>query len=174
MKSTPSSTPYSKRRNACLLAALWVSLLWAGAATHSQAKDFGLVAPAFPIGEIDMLEWIEHRLKQFEANGKMADLQDTFTQRVKASIQTPTPVQGLLTTTSPRTFYVDPSVTLTKDLLVPNTGQRIAKAGTRINPFDPTTWPAIDGQSVLPNFKLSKVLVFFDARDAKQRRFASQ
>ena len=121
-----------------------------------------------------MLVWIDNRLKQFEASGKLADLQNEFTERVKKTIETPPPVKGLLTTTNPKTFYVDPSITIPKDIIAPTTGAVIARAGTRLNPFDSRTWPTVDGQDVLPKFQLSKVLVFFDARDAQQRRFASQ
>lgn len=150
-------------------------LLVAGLATTSaDGKNLGQVAPIFPIGEIDMLEWIDQRLKGFEASGKLADLQNEFTERVKQSIENPPPVAGLTTTTDPRTFYVDPSLLLPKDIIAPTTGVVIAKAGTRVNPFDSRTWPKADGQEVLPHFELSKVLVFFDARDAQQRRFASE
>ncbi|HDM8071946.1 type-F conjugative transfer system protein TraW [Vibrio harveyi] len=148
-----------------------LSLLFC-APTH--AKHLGHVAPVFPIGEIDMLEWIHQRLKQFEASGKLADMQEAFTQRVKESIENPPPVEGLTTTTNPRTFYVDPSVVIPKDIVVPATGQVIAKAGTRVNPFDSRTWPKANSKDILPKFELSKVLVFFDARDAQQRRFASE
>ncbi|MFA0487236.1 type-F conjugative transfer system protein TraW, partial [Vibrio sp. 10N.222.55.B11] len=97
-----------------------------------------------------------------------------FTERARQSIENPPPVAGLTPTTDPRTFYVDPSITLPKDIIAPTTGAVIAKAGTRVNPFEPRTWPKVDGQEVLPQFELSKVLVFFDARDARQRRFASE
>ncbi len=121
-----------------------------------------------------MLEWIDHRLRQFEANGKLADMQEAFTQRVKESIENPPPVEGLTTTTNPRTFYVDPSIVIPTDIVVPATGQVIAKAGTKVNPFDSRTWPRAGDKDALPQFELSKVLVFFDARDAQQRRFASE
>ncbi|MEZ9620817.1 type-F conjugative transfer system protein TraW [Vibrio sp. 10N.222.55.A3] len=150
-------------------------LLVAGLATTNAAgKNLGQVAPIFPIGEIDMLEWIDQRLKGFEASGQLADMQNEFTERAKQSIENPPPVAGLTTTINPRTFYVDPSITLPKDIIAPTTGAVIAKAGTRVNPFEPRTWPKVDGQNVLPQFELSKVLVFFDARDAQQRRFASE
>ncbi|CAK3882410.1 conjugal transfer pilus assembly protein TraW [Vibrio crassostreae] len=150
-------------------------ILAAGMATfNAHGKALGQVAPVFPIGEIDMLEWIHQRLKGFEASGQLADMQNEFTERVQQSIENPPPVEGLTTTTSPRTFYVDPSITIPKDIIAPTTGAVIAKAGTRVNPFDSRTWPKVDGQDVLPQFELSKVLVFFDARDAQQRRFASE
>ena len=150
---------------------MWLTLL---AATTTNAKHLGQVGPVFPIGEIDMLVWIDNRLKQFEANGKMADMQEEFTNRVRESIENPPPVDGLKTTTSPNTFYVDPSIVIPKDIIAPTTGAVIARAGTKINPFDSETWPKANGEKILPKFQLSKVLVFFDARDAKQRRFATQ
>lgn len=150
-------------------------LLVAGlATTNADGKNLGQVAPIFPIGEIDMLEWIDQRLKGFEASGKLADMQNEFTERALQSIENPPPVAGLTTTTDPRTFYVDPSLLLPKDIIAPITGAVIAKAGTRVNPFDSRTWPKVDGQEVLPQFELSKVLVFLDARDAQQRRFANE
>ncbi|MFZ3429046.1 type-F conjugative transfer system protein TraW, partial [Vibrio harveyi] len=88
------------------------------AAFNAYGKALGQVAPVFPIGEIDMLEWIDHRLRQFEANGKLADMQEAFTQRVKESIENPPPVEGLTSTTNPRTFYVDPSIVIPKDIVV--------------------------------------------------------
>lgn len=141
-------------------------------ALNVQAKDFGVIGTTFPIGEIDMLKWIEQRLKTFEANGKMEDMQQAFEQRVKESIKTPPPVEGLLTTSHPVTFFVNPSLTIPKDIMDPNTGAVIAPKGTVINPFDSTTWPKASEHDVLPRFELSKVLVFLDARDARQRRFA--
>ncbi|MEG3223294.1 type-F conjugative transfer system protein TraW [Vibrio gigantis] len=168
-KLTPLIKPLGQALKSPLL------LLVAGlTATSADGKHLGQVAPVFPIGEIDMLEWIHQRLKGFEASGQLADMQNEFTERVQQSIENPPPVEGLTTTTNPRTFYVDPSITIPKDIIAPTTGAVIAKAGTRVNPFDSRTWPKVDGQEVLPQFELSKVLVFFDARDAQQRRFASE
>ncbi|ENM5739389.1 type-F conjugative transfer system protein TraW [Vibrio mimicus] len=167
-KLTPFIKPLGRGLNASLF------ILIAGFSTSiAHGKNLGHVAPVFPIGEIDMLEWIDQRLKQFEASGKLADMQETFRERVKQSMANPPPVEGLTPTTNPRTFYVDPSVTIPKDIIAPTTGAVIAKAGTKVNAFDRRTWPKADGQDVLPRFELSKVLVFFDARDARQRRFAS-
>ncbi|MDF4270356.1 type-F conjugative transfer system protein TraW, partial [Vibrio parahaemolyticus] len=121
-----------------------------------------------PIGEIDMLVWIEQRLKGFEQSGQLADMQQEFIEKVAENVETPPPL-SLTTTTAPDTFLVDPSLTLAKDLTDAN-GQVFAKAGTRINPFDTTTWPE---HSRPPNqFEYSHVLVFFDARDEQQLAFA--
>jgi type-F conjugative transfer system protein TraW len=145
--------------------------LWAVAVLFHPtlgAKDLGRIGATFPIGEIDMLTWIERRLKGFEQSGKLAKMQQEFVDRVTESVETPPPL-SLTTTTTPSTFLVDPSLTLARDLSDAK-GQIFAKAGTRINPFDTNTWPE---QSRPPNqFEYSHVLVFFDARDEQQIAFA--
>lgn len=131
------------------------------------AQDLGRLGATFPIGEIDMLVWIEQRLKGFEQSGKLADMQREFVERVTESVETPPPL-SLTTTTTPDTFFVDPSLTLARDL-TDATGQVFAKAGTRINPFDTNTWPEHSRPS--NQFEYSQVLVFFDARDEQQLAF---
>ncbi len=143
-------------------------MLWLPLCVH--AKDLGRLGATFPIGEDDMLAWIDARLKRFEANGKLAEMQQEFTEQVKRSVDTPTPV-SLDTTTTPSVFYVDASLTLAKDITNPNTGEVIARAGTRINPFDSKTWP--NGER-LPQFEYSHVLAFFDARDKQQLAWAKK
>jgi type-F conjugative transfer system protein TraW len=132
------------------------------------AKDLGRIGATFPIGEIDMLTWIEQRLTGFEQSGKLAKMQQEFVDRVTESVETPPPL-SLATTTTPTVFLVDPSLTLAKDLADAK-GQIFAQAGTRINPFDTSTWPEYARPPV--QFEYSHVLVFFDARDEKQLAFA--
>lgn len=55
--------------------ALLLSLL---APLYANAKDFGRIGATFPIGEIDMLVWIEQRLKGFEASGKLDEMKEEF------------------------------------------------------------------------------------------------
>lgn len=130
------------------------------------AKDLGRMGPTFPIGEVDMLAWIEARLKRFEQNGQLEQMQQEFAQRVKQSVETPPPL-ALSTTTTPKRFLVDPSIVVPKDL-TDTQGRVFAKAGTRVNPFDTTTWPT---NARLPQFEYRHALIFFDARDAKQVAF---
>lgn len=132
------------------------------------AKDLGRLGATFEIGEVDMLSWIETRLRRFDETGKLAQMQDEFTEQVKRSVNTPTPVE-IGRTSKPDVFYVDPSLTLAKDIVLPQSGVVIAKAGQRINPFDTTTWPqGVD----LPQFEYQKTLVFFDGRDHQQLEWA--
>lgn len=131
------------------------------------AKDLGRIGATFPIGEVDMLKWIDQRLRGFEKSGELARMQNEFSQRVKQSVITPKPLT-LQPTTSPNTFLVDPSLTLAKDLKDAH-GNVFVKAGTRINPFDTGTWPEHADRY---QFEYSHVLMFFDARDEQQVAFA--
>ncbi|ENM5759982.1 type-F conjugative transfer system protein TraW [Vibrio mimicus] len=131
------------------------------------AKDLGKVGATFPIGEMDMLTWIEQRLKDFEANGRLEQMQLTFQARVRRRVEHPTPLE-LTTTRTPEMFFVDPSQTLARDFTDAG-GKVFAKAGARINPFDTRTWP--EGQA-LPQFEYSHVLAFLDARDERQLAWA--
>lgn len=136
----------------------------------AQAKDFGRQGELFPIAEIDMLAWIDQRLHHLEATGQTAQMQQGFTQQVEQSAQRPPPVKGLTTTTKPRVFYIDPSLTLGKDI-VDASGKVLYHKGLVMNPFDSSTWPA--GIPKHP-FEYSHVMVFFDGDDPNQRAFAKQ
>lgn len=137
------------------------------------AKDFGRVGATFDIGEIDMLSWIEARIKHFEKTGKMDAMKQEFVERVKQTYENPKPVD-LGTTTAPQSYFVSANLTISKDIIDPTSGKTIAKKGTVINPFDPNTWPLTDKGNPLKTFNLSKVLVFFDARDAQQVTWAKE
>lgn len=132
------------------------------------AKDLGRIGATFPIGEVDMLLWIEQRLKHLEKTGELADMKNEFQERVKDSVERP-PSLHLPTTLSPKVFYVDPSLTIPQDISDPKTGQVFIKAGTKVNPFDSATWG--DNQRS-PKFEYSHVLVFFDADDMQQITWA--
>ena len=88
-----------------------------------------------------MLAWIEHRLKTYEKTGELADMQARFKEVVTQKVKRPEPV-NISTTTSPKTFRVDPSLTLAADIK-DQSGNIIYKKGLRINPFDTKTWPSM-------------------------------
>lgn len=137
--------------------------------TKVSAKDFGRVGATFEIGEIDMLQWIDTRLKRFEANGKFDSLKNEFQGRVKAAVDRPTPVMGLGTTTEPKTFLVNPSLTLAKDIKDAQ-GNILYRKGTVVNPFDSSTWP----NASRINYTFSKTLVFIDGDDLNQQAWAKK
>lgn len=161
-----------KKAPSVINAAMLLSLLCSAPLLISpqvNAKDFGRVGATFEIGEIDMLQWIDKRLKRFEANGKFDSLKNEFQGKVKAAVDRPTPVQGLGTTTEPRTFRVDPTLTLAKDIKDAQ-GNVLYLKGTRVNPFDSNTWPTGTGI----NYTFSKTLVFIDGDDLNQQAWAKK
>ena len=85
----------------------------------TNAKNLGVIAPTFPIAEMDMLDWIQARLKHLEQTGEMAKMEDMFKEQVKQSVRRPHPVEGITTTTSPSTFFVFlPRVDLLQEMIL--------------------------------------------------------
>jgi conjugal transfer pilus assembly protein TraW len=136
-----------------------------------NAASLGAVGQVFPISEIDMLQWIEHRLHTFEQKGELQSMREQFQDNVKAGVRRPRPV-GLITTLTPEVFNVDPTLTLAKDIKDLD-GNLIYAKGTRVNPFDTATWPALQKANV-GQFKFSKTLVFFDGDDVQQVLWAKE
>lgn len=149
--------------------ALSLTILLGGAfSAPLYAKHLGVIGQTFEIVEIDLLDWIQLRLVELKANGEMAKMEEEFKQQVKKSVRRPTPVEGLATTTTPRTFFVDPSLTLAEDIRNEK-GEVLFKKGLTINPFDSSTWPS---NVPLPPMALSKQLAFFDGDDPRQIAWA--
>lgn len=117
------------------------------------------VGPTYPIMEQDMLEEIIAKLKEKERSGEIARLQQESIKRSENSIRNPKPVEGVVRTRMPRTYYYDPSVVVNKRIATPD-GKVIAEAGQRFNPLTQMGWP--------------QWLVFFDARDPEQVKKADQ
>jgi conjugal transfer pilus assembly protein TraW len=82
------------------------------------------------------------RLEEQEARGRGIE-----------SVKHPPPVASLRPTETARTYYVDPSFTLDRNILGPQ-GELLFSAGTRKNPLEVVS--------------LSRYLLFFDARDPRQ------
>lgn len=117
-----------------------------------QAKDFGKFGNSFPIIEEDLLKIIGYRLAELQSSGKI----DTYSKAIKAQtelhIQRPKAV-NLQEAKHFRTFYYDPTYIVKEDIRDLE-GNLIAKAGTKVNPFDTVT--------------LSKPLVFLDGDNKNQ------
>jgi conjugal transfer pilus assembly protein TraW len=133
---------------ACLL-----TMACTGAGSCAWGVDLGSIGPTYPISEANLLEFIAQRLREKQANGELARLQDQARERGIQAVRQPQPVAGLRTTQQPRTFYFDPSFTLDRNILDPQ-GHLMFAAGSRHNPLDVVS--------------LSRHLLFFDARDARQ------
>jgi len=119
----------------------------------ARAADLGTFGPTYPIEETDLLALIRERLLAKERSGELARLMHETRARVIDEVNHPAPVDGLAPTQVARTFYVDPSFTLTENVLDAQ-GHVLFPAGTRRNPLEVVS--------------MSKHLLFFDAREANQ------
>lgn len=122
-----------------------------------RAENIGAVGPVYTIAEPDLLKTILAKLHEKERSGELAKLQQEAKQRSLRAIENPKPLPGLTKTVKARTFYYDPSITVTRNI-TDATGKLLVPAGTRVNPLDYVS--------------LSNWLFFFDARDKAQIRQA--
>jgi conjugal transfer pilus assembly protein TraW len=120
---------------------------------ETRAANLGTIGPTYGIAEPHLLAFIEQRLREKERSGELQRLADEARARGVAAVRQPAPVAGIHATESARTFYVDPSFTLDRNI-VDAQGRLLFPAGTRKNPLDVVS--------------LSKRLLFFDARDRRQ------
>ncbi|WOB11130.1 type-F conjugative transfer system protein TraW [Piscinibacter gummiphilus] len=119
----------------------------------STAKDLGSLGPTYPIAEKNLLDEIMSNLRRMEASGELKKRQEAATAKAKDYVFNPKPLAGLSKATQSRTFYYDPTLVLDRNITDHN-GTILFPAGTRKNPLEVVT--------------MSKHLLFFDARDAKQ------
>ena len=123
------------------------------------AVDLGTIGPTYEIAEPHLLAFIEQRLREKERSGELQRLAEAARARGIDTVRQPPPVEGLRTTERPRTFYVDPSFTLDRNITDP-LGRLMFAAGTRKNPLEVVS--------------LSRHLLFFDARDPRQVKHARE
>lgn len=105
------------------------------AAAHALAKDLGVRGASWPVVEADLLESIAARLEELNESGELARLEDEARSRARRSLEEPKAVAGIAPAFAARTRRLDPSIRVERDILGPG-GAAIARAGTRINPFD--------------------------------------
>ncbi len=134
-----------RRPRAAILVAV-MGILLAGAA---PAEDLGVRGETWAIAEPDLLAALEARLQELERSGALAAIEDEARERVRARIEAPEPVAGIVPATQHRSRLVDPSVVLDRDIRLPD-GNLLAAAGTRLNP--------------LAHVPLSRDLLFIDGR----------
>lgn len=124
-----------------------------------HAEDLGIVGPTYEIAERDLIEVIKDKLSRMERTGELARMQDDYRRKVVGGIERPKPIPGIRPTETTRTFYIDPTWTLDRNV-VDEQGKVLFAAGTRVNPFDYD--------------RMSKTLLFFDARSKAQVVFAKR
>jgi conjugal transfer pilus assembly protein TraW len=138
-------------RSVLIVAALLLSLA-------ARAQDFGVIGPVYPIAEPSLLEVILARLRDAEATGVLARLQQDAQARAKNQIDQPAAIVKLTKTTQARSFFYDPSIVVPYAILDAD-GKLLVPPGTTVNPLDTVS--------------LSQALLFIDARDTAQVKRAS-
>jgi conjugal transfer pilus assembly protein TraW len=121
--------------------------------TGTLAVDLGTIGPTYGIAEPHLLEFIQQRLRGKERTGELQRLIDEARSRGVAAVRQPAPVEGVRSTQAARSWTIDPTFTLDRNI-VDAQGRLLFPAGTRKNPLEVVS--------------LSKRLLFFDARDARQ------
>ena len=121
-------------------------------AGSTMAANLGNYGDVFPVLEVDIREVIMSRLERLEASGALKHYQEEVQQRVARHIMRPEPL-ALPTTIEPKSFHVDPTVTVNEDIWAPN-GLQVAHAGMKLNPFK--------------HVSFSKTLFFFNGDDKHQ------
>ena len=140
--------------HAQLLAMLLFSLM-----PIAHAEELGVVGPTYDIAEADLLEVIQSRLGRMEKSGDLARKQGEYRDRVVGAIEKPKPVPGIKATAAKRTYFIDPTWTLDRDIRGAD-GALLFARGLKVNPLD--------------HVSLREKLVFFDGRDRRQVSFARQ
>ena len=125
----------------------------------AHAEELGVVGPIYDIAEPDLLEVIKSRLGRMEKTGELARKQAEYRDHVIGAVEKPKPVPGLKATTAKRTYFIDPTWTLDRDIRSAD-GALLFARGQKVNPLDHTS--------------LREKLVFFDGRDRRQVSFARQ
>jgi conjugal transfer pilus assembly protein TraW len=121
--------------------------------TAVNAKDLGTWGDLYPIHEPDLLDTIRSRLGDMQASGELAEQQENFKQDVIANSLRPAPVAGLAIAHEDRTWFVDPTFILGRDIADQN-GRVFAHLGQHVNPLD--------------NVPFKQTLYFIDADDKRQ------
>lgn len=123
------------------------------ARSRAHALDLGRIGPTYDIAEPHLLADIERRLREKQLSGELQRLMDEARARSVAAARSPAAVTGVAAARTARTFYVDPTYTLDRNV-VDAQGRVLFAAGTRKNPLDVVS--------------LSRRLLFFDGRDPRQ------
>lgn len=137
----------------CVFNILATGLALLAGASCAYATDLGVIGPTYEISEPHLLKMIEQRLREKERTGELKRLEEEAKARGVEAVTHPQPVAGIRTTQAARTFYMDPSFTLDRNILDAQ-GRLLFPAGTRKNPLEIVS--------------LSKHLLFFDAGDRHQ------
>lgn len=138
---------------------MYFGLVWMGLFSLMETalgNNLGNYGQVFPVIEEDIRAVIMKRLHHMDSTGELVRRQREIDTRVANHVVRPSPL-SLNVTNKPEVFRVDPTVTVSQDIWTPD-GGLVAKAGTRINPFE--------------RVHFSKTLFFFNGDDAEQVAWA--
>ena len=121
------------------------------------ARDLGNYGEIFAVTEPDFLEQIMGRLKAIEADGGLARMEKEMQDKTRGYANRPRSAGTYPRAVEARSFNVDLSITVAKDLSDQN-GQVFAAAGTVVNP--------------LAYSHFDKKIMFIDGDDAEQVAWA--
>lgn len=127
-----------------------------------SVMDHGTHGALFSIDEEDMIDVLKRRLLQLKESGKLEEFQHEFNAKARKAVLEPRPVAHITPTVHERVFYVDPTLIIEGDIVLPEgvagAGHILAREGDRINPLKTLT--------------LSKGLLFIDGDDVAQQQMA--
>jgi len=135
---------------------LLLALLTLSSTAFATVYDLGVVGQTYEIAEPDMLEGFYSKLREAEANGKMAEVEEQMKARFIAHANRPKGV-ALPRTQTHRVHYFDPTIVLSQDI-VDHEGNVLWPSGTTVNPLDYVS--------------MTQQWLFFDADDPEQAAWA--
>lgn len=134
------------------------SLFFNLAFASGQEDDLGTAGKTWAVTEKSFLAVIEEQAKEAVASGRWQKLLDERQAQMEEYVNRPTGKALPLATKSSRRLH-NPTLVLPEDIL-DHENRVLFKAGTRINPLD-----------VMP---LTRIMMFFDADNAKQLTWATE
>jgi conjugal transfer pilus assembly protein TraW len=136
----------------------WALILGLCLVMPASAGHLGVYGNTWEIAEPDLLDALMAKLKAMEKAGKLKQFEQEARRRALATIENPQPVPGITKARQSRKWTFDPSVKV-QETIQDHLGNVIAPAGRVVNP--------------LAYISLTKPLLFIDARDKRQVRYAS-
>lgn len=120
------------------------------------SEDLGVIGPIYDIQERDLIVVMQEKLRAMQNTGELQKVEESYREQIIEGIERPRPVDGIRSAQIDRTYYIDPTYTLDKDV-IDEQGRLMFRKGTQINPLDYAG--------------LNQILIFFDGDDEKQREF---
>ncbi len=113
---------------------LIVLLLSLSCTSYATVYDLGVIGQTYEIAEPDMLKGFYSKLREAEANGKMAEVEAQMKERFVAHANRPKGVT-LPRAQEQRVRYYDPTMVLSQDI-IDHQGNVLWPAGTTVNPLE--------------------------------------